>query len=406
MARVLLLVPSASYRAADFLLAATTLGVDVVVASPEAHAMQDVMGRRFLQLPLDDPGAAADAIVAHDQVAPLDAVVAVDDQGTVAAAVAAARLGLAHNPADAVIAARDKAEMRARLARSEVPQPASAVLPDTVAADSAADAMAGVGFPCVVKPTTLSGSQGVIRCDHRHELADVVRRVRSIARHAGCGSAPLLVEQFVPGVEVAIEGLLDGGELAVLAVFDKPDALDGPYFEETIYVTPSRLAPPDRYAAVAAAQAATRAVGLVDGPVHAEVRVHDGRAMVVEVAARTIGGLCARTLSFGTGRRLEALVLAHALGRPVDPTPDGAASGVLMLPIPAAGTFVGLDGRREALAVAGITAIETTIAPGRPVVPVPEGDRYLGFVFARGGDPALVEASLRRAQAALTVRIA
>jgi len=205
---------------------------------------------------------------------------------------------------------------------------------------------------------------------------------------------------------VAVEGLLTDGDLTVLAVFDKPDPLDGPAFEETIYVTPSRLGQPDSDAVVAATAAACRALGLTQGPVHAEIRIDNGRARVIEVAARTIGGLCARTLTFSTGRTLEQLVIAQALGRPQGPTRRRSeASGVLMLPIPHRGVLQEVGGRDRARAVTGITDVQVTIAPGRLVVPVPEGDRYLGFVFARGRTPGEVEESLRRAHEQLDIRI-
>jgi biotin carboxylase len=407
MARVLLLVPASTYRVADFLEAARTLGVDVVVGGDEAHALHDLMGRRSVQVPLDDPEAAADAIVAHDGVAPLDAVVAIDDRGVVAAALASRRLGLRHNPPDAVAATRDKLAMRVRLGAAEVPQPAFAPIAATAGPDDIAGLVETVGLPCVIKPTMLSASQGVLRADTTADAIAIVDRVRRITAAAtGGDDGPLLLERFVPGPEVAVEGLLTDGELAVLAVFDKPDPLDGPAFEETIYVTPSRLTPTDMAAVVAAAAGACRALGLAEGPVHAEIRVSDGRASVIEVAARTIGGLCARTLTFSTGRTLEQLVIAQALGRPVGPTRRQArASGVLMLPIPCAGVLEAVEGRDEALRAPGITDVQITVAPGRRVVPVPEGDRYLGFVFARGRSPDVVEATLRHAQTLLRVRV-
>ncbi len=407
MARVLLLVPTATYRVADFLEAARTLEVDVVIGGDQAHALRDLMGRRSVQVPLDDPEAAADAIIAHDAVAPLDAVVAVDDRGAVAAATAAARLGLRHNHPDAVAATRDKLAMRVRLGAAEVPQPVFAPIPPAAGPDEVAGLVETVGLPCVVKPTMLSASQGVLRADTIEDAIAVVDRVRRIATgsSADC-DGPLILERFVPGPEVAVEGLLTDGDLAVLAVFDKPDPLDGPAFEETIYVTPSRLVPTDLSAVVAATAGACHALGLTEGPVHAEIRVSDGRASVIEVAARTIGGLCARTLTFSTGRTLEQLVLAQALGREIGPTKRQArASGVLMLPIPRAGILEGVDGRDAALRVPGVTDVQITIAPGRRVLPVPEGDRYLGFVFARGRTPDAVEAALRHAQTLLDVRV-
>ena len=407
MARVLLLVPASTYRVADFLLAARTLGVDVVIGGDGAAEMPDLMGGRALSLALDDPEAAAGAIVAADGAVPLDAVVAVDDRGAVAAALASQRLGLRHNPPDAVAATRDKLVMRGRLDGGEVPQPAYVPLGADAGPAAVADAVARVGLPCVIKPTTLSGSQGVLRADTVEEAVAVVERVRAIATCATDDSRPtLLLERFVAGPEVAVEGLLTDGELTVLALFDKPDPLDGPAFEETIYVTPSRLGPTDVDAVVTTTAAACRALGLTQGPVHAEIRVHDGRARVIEVAARTIGGLCARTLTFSTGRTLEQLVLAQALGRPLRTTRGrDPASGVLMLRIPRAGILAEVAGRHLALDVPGVTDVQITIAPGRPVVPVPDGDRYLGFVFARGRTPAEVEASLRGAEAVLDVRI-
>lgn len=406
MARLLLLVPSATYRARDFLDAARALGVDVVIGTEQAHALQEVMGSRTLEVPLDDPAEAARVIVAHDAVVPLDAVIAVDDMGTLVAAQASALLGLRHNPPDAVAAARDKLAMRTRLAAFEVPQPAFAALAAGAGPEEVAAVARAVGLPSVIKPTTLSGSQGVLRADTPEEAVAVAARVRAIATDAGVDpGAPLLVERFAPGPEVAVEGLIVSGELRTLAVFDKPDPLDGPAFEETIYVTPSRLSPNDLGAVLAATAAATAALGLVDGPVHAEVRVHDGRATVIEVAARTIGGLCSRALSFSTGRSLEELVIAHALGLPLGATGALGASGVLMVPIPRAGTLVGVDGQAEARQVPGVIDVQITIAPGRAVAPVPEGNRYLGFVFARDSTPSRVEKALRRAWDCLDVRV-
>ncbi|HLX89157.1 MAG TPA: ATP-grasp domain-containing protein [Acidimicrobiales bacterium] len=405
MARLLLLVPTSTYRVADFLEAARVLGVDVVVGTEQSHVMAD--GTGAFEVPLGDPERAAAAIVAHDSTSPIDAVVAVDDQGTVAAAVAATRLGLRHNPPEAARATRDKLLMRRLLDESEVPQPAFAVSPASDGPDDLVQRARALGFPCVVKPATLSGSQGVLRADDEAGVVAAATRVRRIATAVGVDpDAPLLLERFVPGPEVAVEGLLRAGELEVLAVFDKPDPLDGPAFEETIYVTPSRLPAEDHAAATAAVSAAARAMGLVEGPVHAEVRVEGGRAAVIEVAARTIGGLCARTLSFGTGHTLEELVIAHAVGLPLEPMARRReAAGVLMIPVPRAGTLRAVSGRDDVLALPGVTGLEITTAVGKVVAPPPEGNRYLGFVFARGLRPADVESALRAARARLVVDV-
>jgi biotin carboxylase len=345
-------------------------------------------------VPLDDPETAADLIVALDERRGVDAVVAVDDRGVLAAATAGERLGFPHNPPEAVAATRDKAAMRRALAAAEVPQPAFVVTDDGLPDP------AGFPLPWVLKPVDRSGSQGVIRTDDLEAARAAATRVRALC------DGPLLVEQYVPGVEVAVEGLLRDGELTVLAVFDKPDLLEGPYFEETIYVTPSRLADEALGRVGIVVARACAAIGLVDGPVHAEVRIDGDQARVIEVAARSIGGLCARTLRFGAGIALEELVLRHALGMPLDDiVREPGASGVMMLPIPAAGTLREVRGRDAARAVAGVTGVEITIPPGRDVVPLPEGDRYLGFVFARGDTPAAVETALRTAHAELEIEI-
>jgi biotin carboxylase len=405
--RVLLLLPSATYRATDFLQAARDLDVEVVVGCEEPHALAGLMGSRALHLPLHDPDAAADSIVEHDMVTPLDAIVGVDDQGVMAAAVASERLGLHHNPPRAVAATRDKLFMRALLEEHEVPQPAFEEVPAHAGADEVARLAETVGLPCVIKPATLSASQGVLRADSAEGTVEATQRVRSIATSAGVSpEAPLLMERFLPGAEVALEGLLHDGTLEVLAVFDKPDPLDGPTFEETIYVTPSRLDHLDMEAVMGATRKATQALGLRDGPVHAELRVADGKAWVIEVAARTIGGLCSRALAFSAGRTLEQLVLAHAVALAPGPLRrEDRSSGVLMIPIQRAGKLVGVQGIPRALAVPGISDVQVAIAPGRVVVPVPEGNRYLGFVFARAERPADVEAALRRAEELLEVQI-
>jgi biotin carboxylase len=401
---VLLVLPSSTYRARDFLAAARELGVPVTVASDHQATLSAAMGDRALTLALSDPDRAAEEIAERARRTPFDAIVGVDDQGVLAAAVAAARLGLAHNPPDAVARTRDKAAMRTALAQAGVPQPRFALLgADTDPAAAAED----VGFPCVVKPLALSGSRGVIRADDAGAVRAAAARVRAILAAAGePADAPLLIESYLPGAEVAVEALLDDGRLRVLAIFDKPDPLEGPYFEETLYVTPSRLPAATQAAIERAAAAAARALGLREGPVHAELRADGGRVTVLELAARSIGGLCSRALRFGAGVSLEAVILRHALGLDVDELrPGAAASGVMMLPIPRSGTLQAVGGQDEARAVEGIEGLEITIPVGRPVAALPEGDRYLGFLFARGESPAAVEASLRAAHAHLDVRI-
>jgi len=402
--RVLLILPSATYRAPDFLAAARELGVTVTVASERRAAMSAAMGERALTLRLSDPGVAAEQIAERARETPFAAVVGVDDQGVMAAALGAERLGLSHNPPEAVARTRDKAAMRRALAEAGVPQPRFAVL--SSGADVAAVARE-VGLPCVIKPLALSGSRGVIRANDPEQACSTVERVRGILAAAHQSpQAPLLLESYQPGTEVALEGLLRGGRLEVLAVFDKPDPLEGPYFEETLYVTPSRLSA-DVLAEVEAVTArAVQALGLREGPVHAELRVDGERVCVLELAARSIGGLCSRALRFGAGVSLEQVILRHALGLRFDDLAlASTASGVMMIPIPGAGVLQAVEGQQQARAVEGIDGLEITIGRGRPVVPLPEGDRYLGFMFARAASADAVERCLRAAHARLRIRI-
>ncbi len=360
--------------------------------------MADEMGTRALVVPMSDVGAAVEAIAALHERSPLDAVVAVDEQGVEIAAAAGERLGLPHNEPSAVAATRDKAVMRDALARDHVPQPRFRVVEDL---EHISDVTDDVGYPCVVKPVGLSASRGVIRADDAVSAVHAAERIRAMT------DGPLLVEEYLPGVEIAVEGLLRGEQrLEILAVFDKPDPLVGPYFEETIYVTPSRLPDEMQQRVAVLTWRATRAIGLTDGPIHAELRIDGDRVSVIEVAARSIGGLCARTLRFGAGIALEELILRHALGLPIDELErESSASGVMMLPIPKAGVLREVRGQDAARAVPGITGLEITVPRGRHVVPLPEGDRYLGFLFARADTPEQVEAALRAGYAALDVEL-
>lgn len=391
MARVALLLPTSTYRAHDFVAAARSLGIEIVVASERRQAMSDE--GHFVLVDFDRPDESAAAIAG---LGPLDAVVAVDDAGVETAAVAARLLGLAHNPPEAVRATRHKARMRRRLADAGVPQPD---FEEVGAGEDLAAAAGRLGYPVVVKAVSLAAGRGVLRADDPTGAQDAGRRIRRLLVAAGRPEGePLLVERFVAGPELALEGLLRGGELTVLAIFDKPEPMDGPTFEETMLVTPSRLPPEVLDEVVEVARRAVTALGLAEGPVHAEFRVGDG-VWLLEVAARSIGGLCGRALRFGLfGESMEALLLRHAAGLEIFQLErEHTAAGVYMLPVPRAGRLERVEGLEEAAAVAGITGIEITVPPGRRVVPLPEGDRYLGFVFARAATPAEVEQALAEA---------
>jgi biotin carboxylase len=399
--RLLLLIPTSTYRTEDFVAAAQKVGVDMVVASERPSTLEEAFPDHLLTLDFADPGKAARTVVELARRKPIHAVVPVDDLTTVVGAAIASALGLpAANPVAAVAAARNKYRMREALARAGVPSPPYRLF--TLADDPAAAARV-VAYPCVLKPTILAASRGVIRADDETAFVTAFRRIAAILETPevaaqGDGAREILVEGFVPGREVALEGLLVGGALRVLALLDKPDPLDGPFFEETIYVTPSRLPPATQAAIADCAARATAALGLREGPVHAELRVDARGPWLVEVAARSIGGLCSRTLRFGTGLTLEELIVRHALGADLASLErERRPAGVMMLPIPRAGVLEAVRGREDALAAPGIEEVTITAHLGQTLVPLPEGARYLGFVFARADTPDAVEAALRDA---------
>jgi len=393
--RVLLLVPARSYRSADFVRAAAKMGLDLTVASDGALP---VGGRPVIPLQPGDPDRCAEQIASRSGA--VDAVVAADAPMLLLAAAVAARLGLPHNPAGALRAAADKARQRELWDGASVAQPRYEVVPAHASDAAVRDAAAVTGFPCVIKAASLTASQGVLRADDPAQAVRAATRIRRVLAATGPRAAgPLLVEEYLPGPEVSIDGLLTEGGLTPVAIFDKPAMPDGPTFEETLLVTPSRLARHVIASAVRTAGDAARALGLRSGPVHAELRVTGAGPAMLELAARSIGGLCSRALRFPGGRSLEELILSNALGEPVPAGLQGSprSCGVFMLPVPRAGVLSSVEGRADAEAVPGITGVTITIPPGRRVRPLPDGDQYLGFVFAEAGTPAEVEKALRTA---------
>jgi len=409
MDRLLLLLPTTTYRTEDFIDAARTLGVDLVCASEKPSTFEVHAPDHLLTLDFTDPDGAATKVAELAARRPLRAVVGVDDLTTVAAAAIAERLGLRTNAVAAVTAARDKFQMRQCLAAAGVPIPRFRRI---ALKDDPFLAARGVQFPCVLKPLALSASRGVIRANNVDQFMAAFRRIAALLARddveiSGDAAQYLLAEEYIPGLEVALEGLLLGGTLHTLALFDKPDPLEGPYFEETLYVTPSRLPTAVQGAIERVAAAACTALGLVEGPVHAELRFNDAGPWVLEVAARSIGGLCSRTLRFGTGMTLEEIILRHALGWPIETlTRERRPAGVMMIPIPRAGRLQAVRGQESAQSVAGVEDVTLTAHVGQELVPLPEGWQYLGFIFARAETADAVEAALRDAHARLKFEIA
>jgi biotin carboxylase len=400
----LVIAPHSSYRITPYLDAARKLGADVLLASQGKH-MIVACGVEGISIDLQHPDAAVARLHAVARERPLDAVLGTDDATTELAARVAHSLGLAHNPAAAARFARRKDLARARLAQ------AGAAVPHHWLIDlrkSLAAQLEAIEYPCVVKPVAMSASRGVIRVNSRDELLRACARIERILDGDAHGEEGryLLVERFIPGFEVAVEGLLSAGELEILAVFDKPDPLDGPFFEETYYVTPTRLDGATQVTLRTRILEACRAYGLTHGAIHAECRINDEGVWILEVASRTIGGLCGRLLRFGTGYGLEELVLMHALGEPLAPRRQGGAAGVLMIPIPRAGILRRVEGLMAAERVPHIEEVRIEVREGYEIVPLPEGASYLGFIFARAPNAAEAERALRAAHAHLRIVVA
>ncbi len=405
--RLLLLMSTTTYKAEAFLAAAGRLGLATVVGTdrPQALAALDPQGN--LDLPFAFPQAAVDRVRHFAARFPIDAVLAADDEGVVLAAHVARALGLAHNPVAAVETARNKLDTRRALQSAALPTPHFACFP--IDADPGRLATE-IEFPCVVKALTLSGSRGVIRADDPVAFVAAFERVREILAHPDLearAATAILVEDYLPGVEIALEGLIENHRLRSLALFDKPDPLEGPFFEETLYVTPSRHPLALQAAVVDSVQRAVTAIGLHTGPVHAEVRVNDRGVFLLEAAPRSIGGLCSRALRFGAdGSSLEELLLHHALGHDTGAiVRERTASGVMMIPIPRAGILREVGGIEAARAVPHIDEVRISAARGQPLAPPPEGSRYLGFIFARAPTADAVETALRASHGRLRIDI-
>lgn len=408
--RVLLLATTTGYQTRVFAEAAHRLGLEVVLATDRCKGLDDPWGDRSIPVRFHDPWAYIDTLEAAARQRSFAAIVAVGDRPTFLAALAAERLGIPFHPPAAVEACNNKylARERYRAAGLLVPEYFQIALDD-----DPCQAAHRAPFPCVLKPLGLSGSRGVIRADNQPEFLAAFQRIKALLEgrefvvHPSQQNRWVQVESFIPGPEFALEALVTGGRLQVLALFDKPDPLDGPFFEETIYVTPSRQTAAAQNELFRTIQRGVEALGLTHGPLHAEARLNPRGAWILEMAARPIGGLCTQALRFDCQTPLEELVLRHALGedvssvRRMDP-----ASGVMMIPIPRAGICQQVQGLQRARAVPGVFEVLITATPGQKLVPLPEGGSYLGFIFARGDSPEAIEQALRLAHQKLEFQIA
>ena len=383
MKRVLLVAATTGYQVREFAEAARALDVELVLATDRCHILENPWGDNAAPVRFEDPEPGIESLASRG---PFDGILAVGDRPTCVAAQTAERLGLCFHPAEAARAASNKLLARERF------RAASMLVPEFRRVPAAEVATARVRFPCVLKPLDSSASRGVIRANNQQEFLSAAERI------ARMQDGDLIVEDYIPGHEFALEGVVTAGKLQTLAIFDKPDPLEGPYFEETIYLTPSREPGHIQQQIRETAQAAVTALGLSNGPVHAEMRVNEHGVWILEAAARPIGGLCARVLRFADPFfTLEQLLIRHALGEDLsNPTLAPGSHGVMMIPIPQAGIYRGVEGLENARKFPGIEDIVITAKEGQELFPLPEGSTYLGFLFFRDSSADLVLDGLRQ----------
>ncbi|HEY7500762.1 MAG TPA: ATP-grasp domain-containing protein [Vicinamibacterales bacterium] len=408
--RVLLFSTTTGYQLRSFDEAAGRLGVEIVFATDRCHQLDDPWRDRAIAVRFHEPLQSLAAIEAEAKRAPFSGVISVGDRPVVLAARVARLLRLLGNAPSAAAASGNKREARARFAAAGLNVPWHVSVP---LADGLSDEVrAGIRYPCVLKPLGLSGSRGVIRADSPDAIDAAFARIGALLKRVDVRAArtgledEVLIEDFIPGREYAIEGVLTAGMLQIFTVFDKPDPLDGPFFEETIYVTPSALEPRAYVDLIRLVEEGARALGLTHGPIHAECRIGSDGAFLLEIASRPIGGLCSRALRFEGGRSLEEILLRHALGEDVSIyRREAQASAVMMIPIPKRGLLKSVEGIERARAVPHVEDVQITAKPDQFLEPLPEAGSYLGFIFARAANVADAEAAVRDAHASLTFTI-
>jgi biotin carboxylase len=416
VARILLFSHTTGYQLRAFNDAAEQLGVQLLFATDRCHLLDDPWQDQAIPVRFYDVSGSLNVILEAPEHRSIEGVIAVGDRPIVLAARAAEALGIPWHSVAGALASADKRRSRTLIAGAGLPSPPFVVVP---VSERTIRNPESVGFPCVLKPVGLSGSRGVIRADNPEQFAGAVWRIRALLSRPQIRSAragledEILVEAFIPGFEVALEGALTHGRLTTFAIFDKPDPLDGPFFEETIYVTPSRLPESIQEEIIRSVEQAAGALGLTHGPVHAECRVNEIGVYVIEVAARPIGGLCSRVLTFvdvgwagADMASLERVLLAHARGDSIAHwTRESRAAAVMMIPIPRRGVLKGIHGEDQARIVRGVDEIRITAKLDQLLEPLPEAGSYLGFIFARGATPGDAERAVREAHAKLTFEI-
>ncbi|MBS1256004.1 MAG: Alanine--anticapsin ligase [Deltaproteobacteria bacterium] len=404
---VILIIPSASYRSNAFMNAADKLDLKILVVTDNSQVFSDQFPDNIITMNFDHWTEKLDEISEWSDRFNLMAVIGVDEESILLAAIFSQYLGIEHNSIESVMRTKNKLLMRFELKKARMNCPwfrsfSIEKLPD--------DIIEEINFPCVIKPTFLSASQGVLRVNNEQEfkegfqiLTDLLSQ-KKIKKRGGEEANYIMVEEYIPGNEVSIEGIVSQGKLKILAIFDKPEPLEGPTFEETIFVTPTTLSGSMQSSLYETAQQAMETLGIVKGPVHIEVRINSNGNYILECASRSIGGMCSKILEFQGGMSLEELILRSSLGRNIEKSNlSDTAKGVMMMPIKNSGKLKEMRGVEEAISVDGITDLQITIKPGEMLDPLPKGDRYLGFLFAEGKNQEMVIKDLKNAWSKIEV---
>jgi len=388
---------------APYITAAKQLNIQIKIASRGEYSLVNEIAQG-IHIDLGSPDKAVDTIIRSADKYNFQGIVAADDKAAEIVSQAASALGLPHNPPEAVHLTRWKHKARWHLKKAGLPVPDHWV---TTLAALQKDQLPAIEFPCVIKPLNLSASRGVIRCNNLAELAQAATRLSKIVKDLDEAEAreTILIEKFIPGKEVALEAILQQGKLVPIAIFDKPEPLEGPYFEETYYVTPSRLEKSVQQNVIQIIEQACRSYGLTTGPVHAEMRIDGTKGYILEIAARTIGGECAKLVEFASGQSLESLVIEYAMGIHTNTVTLGTAAGVMMIPTPRSGILRRVEGVLDAQKVKNINSVSISVREGHELVALPEGTSYLGFIFATADTPEEVEKALREAYEKLNIVI-
>ena len=403
--RFLLISPPNSYRIAPYIKAVQRMGLEVLIASTGKHSLITEV-HAGLHIDLDDKSAAIETILSEAAIKPFAGILGSDDSTVELAASVAAKLGLPHNPAKAAQLSCRKDLARAELALAGAPVPIHCLIDLSKPVENQ---MAGLPWPCVIKPLNLSASRGVIRANNEEEFIEACARVKKIIAHSTdeFERTHVLIEGYIDGIEIAYEGYLKNGELQTLTIFDKPEPLTGPYFEETIYVTPSQLSNDIHQNVKETVQQACDIYGLKTGPIHAELRIdQNNKSWILEVASRTIGGDCARTLDSDNGFNIEELTIALAMNEDYKIKKTEGYRGVMMMPIKQGGLLRRVEGLSEARKVIHIESVDIIIRQGNELVPLPEGNQYPGYIFARADSQQKVIAALQLAFSKLEIVVA